>query len=87
MLSFAKLRNVVVALTLAGGLLVGSLAQASDCHVPRCYWKTVIVYASVTKPYTAHVVKYDHCGKPFLATVVRYKTVRVPAEKKVKVCY
>lgn len=87
MLSFAKVRNLVGALAMASALLVGGAAHASDCHTPRCYWKTVTVYVSVTKPCTHYIVEYDHCGKAFIAKQITYKTVQVPVEKKVRVCY
>ena len=61
--------------------------QASDCHQPQCVWKTVTVYESVTKPFVSYVTKYDHCGKPFQVKVVSYKTIQVPVQKLIKVCY
>lgn len=87
MVYFAKLRSLVGALALASAFMFCGAARASDCHAPRCYWKTVTVYVSVTKPCTHYVVKYDHCGKAFHAKRVTYKTVQVPVEKKVRVCY
>ena len=76
---------------LAAALLVGagvfSAGQVSACDAPRCYWKTVTVYVEQEQPYVKHVVQYDHCDKPYIAEVVAYRTVRVPVQKRVKVCY
>ena len=64
-----------------------SASQVAACDAPRCYWKTVTVYIEREQPYVKHVVQYDHCDKPYIAEVVAYRTVRVPVQKRVKVCY
>jgi hypothetical protein len=75
----------------AAAMFVGfsgfSAGQASACDVPRCYWKTVTVYVEEQVPYVRYVTKYDHCGKPYAAKVVDYRTVKVPVQTRVKVCY
>ncbi|TWT92409.1 hypothetical protein [Stieleria varia] len=81
------------AFVLAAVVATVSLTQAGNAsagdhyYQPDCYWKTVTVYESIKKPYTAYVTKYDHCGHPYQAKVVRYKTVQVPVTKRIKVCH
>ena len=81
------IKTVAVAAVVMGSMAFATGAQASDCHQPRCYWKTIVVYQSVQKPCVSYVTKYDHCGKPYSVRVVTYKTIQVPVEKQIKVCY
>ncbi len=87
-LLFRSLKSVVVAGVVAAGLFanVGN-AAASDCYVPRYYWKTVVSYSYVQQPYAQWVTKYDHCGKAYRVQVTGYQTVKVPVEHRVKVYY
>ena len=41
----------------------------------------------VQEPCIDYVVKYHPCGTPYRVKVVTYKTVRIPVERLVKVCY
>lgn len=81
------LRNLALAAALATGLVFTSAASAGSCHGPRCYYKTVITWKFVEEPCYDYVIKYDHCGTPYKVQVVTYKTVKVPVETLVKVCY
>lgn len=82
------IKNLALAVTLGSFyLFVGNPAQASDCHQPKCVYKTIIVYETVKKPCVEYAVKYDHCGEPYLVKVVSYKLVKVPVEKTIKVCH
>ncbi|MCA9056073.1 MAG: hypothetical protein KDA75_19710 [Planctomycetaceae bacterium] len=82
-----NLRSILAAAALAAGLAVTTSASAGGCHTPRCYYKTVITWKIVEEPCYDYVTRYDHCGKPYQDVVVTYKTVKVPVEKLVKVCY
>lgn len=79
------------AVTAAILLVSGSGAFAGNyCHAPytpQCYYKTVTVYETVKQPCVHYVTKYDHCGEPYYAKIVTWKTVKVPVQKQVKVCY
>jgi len=87
-LNIASARNLFAAALVMGTMaLAGGTASASDCHAPRCYWKTVTVYVSVEQPYVHYITKYTACGHPYQVKVVTYKTVQVPVQKRVKVCY
>lgn len=82
------MRNWLVATMLAlGTTLAASDASATDCHVPRYYWKTIVTYETVREPVRHWVTKYDHCGKPYRVSVTVWETVRVPVEERVKVYY
>jgi hypothetical protein len=92
MRTYFSLRTLAASLVAAAVLSVsGSTVVASDhCHTaytPQCYYKTVTVYEYVKKPCVHYVTKYDHCGEPYYAKVVTWKTVEVPVQKQVKVCY
>ena len=80
-------RKSLLAAVLFLGACGFSASQVAACDAPRCYWKTVTVYIEREQPYVKHVVQYDHCDKPYIAEVVAYRTVRVPVQKRVKVCY
>ena len=83
---FVNVRNSLAAGTIALGLSLGtSSANASDCHQPQYYYKTVVVYESVQKPCVTWIKKYDHCDRPYLVKVVTYKTVEVAVEKRIRV--
>lgn len=87
----AAIRRLFAAAVVIGGLsLVSSTAQACGSPrsvQPRCYWKTVTEYVSVEQPCVYYVTKYDHCGRSYRVKVVTYKTVRVPVQTRVRVCY
>lgn len=87
MARFINLRNLIGGMVLTAGMLIGGTSHATDYYQPHCTWKTVIVYVTVEKPCVEHAVKYDHYGHAYLAKVVTYKTIKVPVEKQVKVCY
>lgn len=80
-------RKSLLAVALLLGACGFSAGTASACDTPRCYWKTVTVYVEEQVPYTRYVTKYDHCGKPYRVAVIDYRTVRVPVQQRVKVCY
>ena len=82
-----NLRSILAAAALATGLAFTTTASAGNCHKPRCYYKTVTTWKIVEEPYYETVLRYDHCGKPYTDTVLSYRTVKVPVEKLVKVCY
>lgn len=84
---FITLKTLAIAATLATGLACTSTANAGHCHAPQCYYKTVITWQVIEEPCYDYVTKYDHCGRPYQVRVVTYKTVRIPVEKLVKVCY
>lgn len=87
-MSTKTMRNWLTATVMAlGTTLVAQNATASDCSVPRYYWKTVVSYETVRQPVPQWVTKYDHCGKPYRATVTVWETVRVPVEHRVKIYY
>ncbi|MEZ6056948.1 MAG: hypothetical protein R3C01_09600 [Planctomycetaceae bacterium] len=87
-LNITSTRNLFVAALVTGTMAFASgTASASGCHAPRCYWKTVTVYVSVEKPCVHYITKYTSCGRPYQVQVVTYKTVQVPVQKQVKVCY
>ncbi|MCA9082034.1 MAG: hypothetical protein KDA58_15840 [Planctomycetaceae bacterium] len=77
---------LAAALVLGGMSLASANVEASDCHQPRCYWKTVTVIECVERPVVKYVTKYDHCGKPYLDKVIVMKTMHVPVQKRVWVC-
>ena len=82
-----QLRNLMAAGVVALAVAWATpTALAGSCQT-TCYYKTVVTYVEVEKPYVAYVTKYDHCGKPYLAKAIRYKTYQVPVETRVKVCY
>ena len=88
MRQFISLKSLVAGLTLTLGLAMTSTATAGSCHhAPRCYYKTIITWKLIEEPCYDYVTQYDHCGKPYQVEVVTYKTVKVPVEKLVKVCY
>jgi len=85
-----NLKSAVAAVAFAGALIAsGSSAQAGDCYhaPPTCHYKTITVYVDVVKPYSYYVTKYDHCYKPYQVEVTGYKTIQVPVQKRIKVCY
>ncbi|MFV0446031.1 MAG: hypothetical protein ACK5Q5_20840 [Planctomycetaceae bacterium] len=82
-----RLKSFALAAAVLIGLAVTSTASAGNCHAPRCYYKTVITWQVIEEPCYDYVTKYDHCGQPYRVKVVTYKTVKVPVEKLVKVCY
>ena len=73
-----------------GSFGITSSAQAGDCYTNHyqssCYYKTIVTYKTVLKPYTCLVTKYTSCGHPYQVEVVKYKRVRVPCTKRVLVC-
>lgn len=79
------IKSLIAATVIAGGL--SAFASSSSACDTRCYWKTVTVYVEQQQEYVHYVTKYDHCGKPYPVEVVSYRTVRVPVQKRVKVCY
>lgn len=81
-------RTTLLALVVATATLSGT-ANAGDCHrpQPRCYWKTVIKYDYVQKPYYVTRTRYDHCGKPYHVRIKKWRTVKVPYKTRIKVCY
>lgn len=70
-MSRQNLRNCVAAAVMAfGTMTAANEALASDCRIPRYYWKTVISYETVRQPVQQWVTQYDHCGKPYRASDV-----------------
>ncbi|MEZ6065134.1 MAG: hypothetical protein R3B90_05385 [Planctomycetaceae bacterium] len=63
----------------------------SDCHepirIPRCTYKTVIDFEFRTETYVDYITKYAPCGRPYTVKVLRTRTIKVPVERLVKVCY
>ena len=85
---FINIKTLAAALVLDAMGFVGTQdAAASDCHAPRCYYKTIVEYKAVRKACVDYVTRYDHCGKPYLDKVVTYKIIQVPVERVIKVCY
>jgi len=85
-----NLKSAVAAIALTGALFVaGNSAQAGDCYLtpPPCHYKTITVFVEVEQPYTYFVTKYDHCYKPYQVEVTGYRTIKVPVQKRIKVCY
>ncbi len=81
-----SIRNAILAIVMTCGVVaLSGSASAHDCHPPKYYYKTVIVYETVKTPVVSYVTKYDHCGQPYRAKVVSYKLVQVPVQKQVKV--
>jgi hypothetical protein len=58
-----------------------------DLYVPRCSYRTVIDYEYRTETFYDYITKYDHCGKPYTVKVLRTRTIQVPVQRLVKVCY
>ncbi|MCA9030590.1 MAG: hypothetical protein KDA66_07270 [Planctomycetaceae bacterium] len=87
-LKFSTIQNALATALVLGTLAFASgNASASNCHSTRCYWKTVTVYETVLEPCVHYVTRHDHCGKPYQVKVVSYKSVQVPVQKRIKVCY
>lgn len=72
----------VTASTWAGGS-----CHSNSYQPPACYYKTVTVWETISKPYVHDETQYDHCGHPYHVSKTIWKTVRVPVTKRVKVCY
>ena len=87
MRQFINLQSLVAGLVVTASLALTSTASAGSCHAPRCHYKTVITWQYIEEPCYDYVTQYDHCGRPYQVEVVTYKTVKVPVEKLVKVCY
>jgi hypothetical protein len=87
MRQFISLKSLAFAAVIATGLAFNATANAGGCHTPRCYYKTVITWQIIEEPFYDYVTKYDHCGRAYQARILSYRTVKVPVEKLVKVCY
>lgn len=80
-------RKSLIAAALVLGVWGGSSEIAAACDAPRCYWRTVTEYVAQEVPYVRYITRYDHCGKPYQVEIVGYRTVQVPVQRRVKVCY
>ena len=78
------IQNLIAATVIAGGL--GGFPNSSSACDTRCYWKTVTVYVDQPQEYVRHITRYDHCGRPYAVEVVGHRTVRVPVQRRVKIC-
>lgn len=81
-----NLKALLFAAVLGSTFLMVGNAEASSCH-PPCVYKTVVTWKTIQEPCVDYVVKYHPCGTPYRVKVVTYKTVRIPVERLVKVCY
>jgi hypothetical protein len=81
-----QISKIAFGMVLACGIFLSSSANASECHVPQCYWKTVTTYVCVQRPVVHYVKKYYSCGTPYYQKVVSYRTVKVPVQQRVKIC-
>lgn len=79
------IKTFVAAAVVTAGMAFAGTSEAAACD--HCVWQTVTVYAPVTKPYTYFVTRRDHCGKTFRVARTGYRTVKVPVQKRVRVCY
>jgi hypothetical protein len=83
---FLNLKTVLTAGVVGTAAWFGGTAEAGGYHAP-CVYKTVVSWKVVQEPCIDYVVKYHPCGTPYRVKVVTYKTVRIPVERLVKVCY
>ena len=85
MLSILKIRKLMFVAMVSAGISLGSgVTNASNCHHPHVYYKTVIVYQTVRQPVVHWVTRYDDCGLPYRAKVATYKRIQVPVHKRVR---
>lgn len=92
-MNLLNLKTLLAAAVVASGLALAAPASAG-CHddyapayTPVCTWKTVITYETRQVEEFVWVTKYDSYGNPYRVKVLSYKTITVPVEKLVKVCY
>ena len=84
---FAVAAVATVLIGISSSANAGSSCHSSSYQPAACYYKTVTVWETVSKPYVHYVTKYDHCGHPYRVRKTIWKTVRVPVTKRVKVCH
>ena len=78
---------ILAALMLTISFASFGTSTAEAGHYPRCYYKTVTAYKIVKKPIVQYITKYDHCGKPYRVKIVTWKTVKIPYQKRIRVCH
>ena len=84
---FLGLRSLAATAVVTGSLLLGGVRSAPACDPPRCYWKTITEYVDVEREVVSWETRYDQNGKPYRVKVTAYKTVTVPVQKRIRVCY